>query len=771
MKPRFFRRMGFLTALACALGLGMGVPQRAVADEGDPPSRAARISYLNGSVSMQPAGAGDWTEAVVNRPMTTGDKLWTDNGARAELHAGAASIHLGERTGFSFLNLDDNTIQIRLTEGSINMRVRELRSGETYEIDTPNLAFTVTQAGDFRLDVNENGDVTNVTAFRGEGEVVTGGQNYTVHAGDRADFSGAENPRMETGSARGPDDLDHWAMDRDAREDHSVSSKYVSRDVTGYEDLDDHGVWRETPDYGPVWYPTVAVGWAPYRYGHWVWIDPWGWNWVEDEPWGFAPFHYGRWAFVGGSWGWCPGPFFARPFFAPALVGFVGGPHFFFGFGGPIGWFPLGFGEPFFPGFRCSRVFITNINITNTRFRDRGVLNNPNFHRFANQRVAGGITAVPRSTFVNSQSVARAALRGSAVKGMVSARATSTAAIAPNSRSVLGVRGAVNAHLPSPAALNRPVVTRSAPAPAAVPFSARQSALAKNPGRPLDSQTMGQLRAKTGVQGPAFRSANSARISASSSNRPSGNAATANGSSNTRIGQSSAPMPGRPATVREDRPPSASRGSMPSGRAQMDRSATSMPRATNRSADRPPANWNGGTSNSRASGGAQMDRSATSMPRATNRSADRPPANWNGGTSNSRASGGAQMDRSATSMPRATNRSADRPPTNWNGSSSGGRQSGRTYSSPTYSGRSYSAPSRSSSAPSRSYSAPSRSYSSGRSSGGGSYSSGRSSSSGRSNSGGGSYSAGRSSSGGGGSRGGSSGSSGRSSSGSSHGRH
>src|SRR5437879_5429115 len=147
MNPRFFQRFGFLTALACALGLGIAVPQRAAADESDPPSRAARISYLNGSVSMQPAGASDWTEAVVNRPMTTGDKLWTDNGARAELHAGAAAIHLGQRTGFSFLNLDDNTVQIRLTEGSINVRVRELRSGETYEIDTPNLAFTVTHAG------------------------------------------------------------------------------------------------------------------------------------------------------------------------------------------------------------------------------------------------------------------------------------------------------------------------------------------------------------------------------------------------------------------------------------------------------------------------------------------------------------------------------------------------------------------------------------------------------------------------------------------------
>src|SRR5258708_35148673 len=129
MRQRFFERLGFLIALVCALGLGMAIPQPAAADEGDPPSRAARISYLNGSVSMQPAGASDWTEAVVNRPMTTGDKLWIDSGGRAEIHARAAAIHPGARTGFSFLNLHDNNIQNRLTESSLNMPRRQFRSG------------------------------------------------------------------------------------------------------------------------------------------------------------------------------------------------------------------------------------------------------------------------------------------------------------------------------------------------------------------------------------------------------------------------------------------------------------------------------------------------------------------------------------------------------------------------------------------------------------------------------------------------------------------
>ncbi len=72
----------------------------------------------------------------------------------------------------------------------------------------------------------------------------------------------------------------------------------------------------------------VPAGWAPYRNGHWAWIDPWGWTWVDDAPWGFAPFHYGRWTVVDDRWGWVPGPVRQRAVYAPALVAFIGGAEF-----------------------------------------------------------------------------------------------------------------------------------------------------------------------------------------------------------------------------------------------------------------------------------------------------------------------------------------------------------------------------------------------------------------------------------------------------------
>src|SRR5690242_6383748 len=144
--------------LSIALAVALFAPQRAKADDDDPPSRIARLSYTRGAVSFNPAGTDDWVSAVVNRPITTGDKLWTDNGALAELNIGSAVIRLSGNTGFSFLNLDDRMTQIRITEGTLNVRVRGLDNDETFEIDTPNLAFSVLRPGSYKIDVNEGGD-------------------------------------------------------------------------------------------------------------------------------------------------------------------------------------------------------------------------------------------------------------------------------------------------------------------------------------------------------------------------------------------------------------------------------------------------------------------------------------------------------------------------------------------------------------------------------------------------------------------------------------
>ena len=457
----------------------------AMADD-DPPGRVARLNYIQGSISFQPGGESDWVQANPNRPLTTGDNLWADRNSRGELHIGSSSIRVGSETGITFLNLDDRTVQIQLAQGSLNVHVRRLEGGDAYEIDTPNLAFTLQRPGEYRVDVDPNGNATTVTVREGEGDATGGGSEYHMDSGDQATFTGTDTLTFDAGQAGRYDDFDNWCRSRDDREEHAQSARYVSRDVIGYDDLDDNGEWRNVPDYGYVWYPTrVAAGWAPYRFGHWVWVAPWGWTWVEDEPWGFAPFHYGRWAEVGGGWCWVPGPVVVRPVYAPALVVFVGGPRFgaslSFGVGGGVAWFPLGPREVYVPPYRTSERYVQNVNVTNTTVNVTNVtnvynnvtINKVNNVTYMHQNNVNAVTAVSHDTFVNARPVAASTVRVNPEQ-MRKAEVQRNFAVAPVQKSVVG-SSTPAAVRPPQAVMQRQVVAKETPpAPRAPAYVGRQ---------------------------------------------------------------------------------------------------------------------------------------------------------------------------------------------------------------------------------------------------------------------------------------------------------
>jgi hypothetical protein len=509
--------LNILSLLGLALAVALFMPHRAAADDDDPPSRVARLSYVSGNVSFEPAGTEDWVSAVLNRPITTGDKVWSDNGGRAELHMGSAAIRLSSNTGFSFLNLDDRTTQIRITEGVINVRVRRLDQDENFEIDTPNLAFSILREGNYKIDVNEAGDSTIVTVRNGEGEVTGGGSAFTIHSGEAGTFAGIDQLDADIQGFRNySDDFDRFCNDRDRRADRSISSRYVSSDVIGYEDLDDNGGWRQVPEYGTVWFPhTTIVGWAPYRYGHWAWISPWGWTWVDDAPWGFAPFHYGRWVTVSGVWGWVPCPpravvgvAYVRPVYAPALVAWVGGPHFSVGIGigggggAGVAWFPLGPREVYVPSYHVSRTYITNVNVSNTTVNNTVVNNyyntvvvnkNVTNIRYVNQTAPNGVTATSEQNFRSATPVGRNMMRVDRREVETAQVSATTPTVAPDRRSVLGSGGAP-ATRPPAQLQERAVVAKTPPPPAPVPFVKQQQEIQANGGRPPAISQMRQLR-------------------------------------------------------------------------------------------------------------------------------------------------------------------------------------------------------------------------------------------------------------------------------------
>ena len=497
--------------LCAAMLLSIALPQRAAADADDPPGRVARLSYLNGSVSFQPAGESDWVTATLNRPMTTGDKLWVDANSRAELHIGAAAIRLNSNTGFSFLNLDDRTVQIQLSAGTLSLRVRRLGKEEVFEVDTPNQAFSILRPGEYRLEASEDGSSTIVEVREGKGEASGNGRSYTIESRERASLSGTDSlsADIDKMDKHERDAFDNWCEERDRREEHSRSVRYVSPEMVGYEDLDENGVWRYDPEYGQVWVPTaVAPGWAPYHYGHWAWIAPWGWTWVDDAPWGYAPFHYGRWAYGRGAWFWVPGPVDAAPMYAPALVAFVGGPNFAVGIavggGAAVGWFPLGPREVYVPAYRTSPDYVTRVNISNTNVSrttvtnvyNTTVVNNTavvNNVTYVNRTAPGAVTAVSTTAFTSAQPVAAAAVTVNQSQ-IAKASVSTQAAVAPTQSSVLGPAEHKPGRVVPPGLADRPVVAKTTPPPPAVSFERQESALKAHPGRPLERNEVETLR-------------------------------------------------------------------------------------------------------------------------------------------------------------------------------------------------------------------------------------------------------------------------------------
>ncbi len=502
------------------------------ADAGDPPGRVARLSIVQGKVSFQPSGESDWSEASVNRPVTTGDRIYTDQGARAELEVGPFTVRLSEATDVTLANLSDQIMQLGVGQGTLRVTLYEMPENNSVEIDTPNGALLLQAAGSYRIETAADGNSTMVTVNAGTLQVSAGDLSQTLQSGQAVQLTGTGPVAAVSQSVPAPDDFDKWCASRDRRIEQSPSAQQVGTAVPGSEDLDTHGAWTEKPDYGTVWVPSnVPPDWVPYRDGSWAFIEPWGWTWVEAEPWGYAPFHYGRWAHIGPVWFWVPGPVVARPVYAPALVAFVGGPGFGIGIGvGVQAWFPLGPREPYVPWYHYGPTYIRQINVVN-------VTNITTVH-YVNRGI--GVTAVSGEVFRGGQPVQRGLIRMNpqqlartqviphpevvpTAHAVYGARAVAPPPVragrfAPAQHAAIGAatpREVTRAGGPPSTPFSRPstpasgpasrpggppstpfphVYSRNTPAATNAPFSARQDAYASHPGRPLEPQQMNNLR-------------------------------------------------------------------------------------------------------------------------------------------------------------------------------------------------------------------------------------------------------------------------------------
>ena len=370
-------------------------------DSYDPDSAnrgVARVSVLNGDVSVRRGDSGDFVAAAINAPLVVGDRILTGPNSRAEVQFDWANmIRVGANSEIRLSELAYRRYQVQLAQGTATFRV--LRSSDAdVEVSMPQVSIRPKREGIYRMSVHEDGQ-SEVTVRAGEVEVFSPRGVETLRAGRTMQVRGtASDPEYQVVSAYGEDDWDRWNRNRDRDLERSTSYRYVNHDIYGVDDLDNYGQWVSDSTYGNVWAPRVAVGWAPYRSGRWVWIDWYGWSWVSYDPWGWAPYHYGRW-YQSPRYGWCwyPGGygFGGRHYWSPALVAFVGFGQGGVGFGfGNIGWIPLA------PYERYNRWYGRGFYGGNHGFNNVTIVNNVNiYNNYRNARIQNAVTTVDGAGF------------------------------------------------------------------------------------------------------------------------------------------------------------------------------------------------------------------------------------------------------------------------------------------------------------------------------------------------------------------------------------
>ena len=446
----------------------------------------ARISYVSENVYFSRGDDPDnWQAADLNVPMTLGDRVSTGENGQAELQVhGGDSIRLAARADLGALNLTDDTKQFSLKQGLSSFQVRRLKEDEVFEVDTPNAAVTFERPGGYRIEVDADGN-TRVAVRHGRALVAAGGGQVPLNSGDEMDIDGIDSPRYDIVALPEPDRFDHWVEERERRLQSVRSSRYVSPEIVGVDDLDEHGRWEDVPEYGHVWRPlSVEVDWQPYRVGHWVWQDPWGWTWIAGEPWGWAPYHYGRWVVYSSRWYWVPvAPAEPVVAYSPALVAFVGGgpgwsASVTVGGGGFVGWFPLAPRDPFVPWWGPRPA--VNVNVTNVTYVNRTYVTVVNQNTF----VSGGLVT---NNYVRDRAVVRQIVQAPVARGPIPVMPTRAS-----------LRMSVRANQPAlarppSAILARPVVARVAPPPAPPSFQRKLAVIRQSGGAPVGAAAAARI--------------------------------------------------------------------------------------------------------------------------------------------------------------------------------------------------------------------------------------------------------------------------------------
>ncbi len=328
-------------------------------DTASVPARVGRVALLVGAAQLWDSTDRQWTPLMLNRPVTSGDRIRSDRDARVEVQIGSLGLFLGPHTEVELSQVDDQAVHARLLQGHLVARVRTFEWTRELLLLTEELQAQAVEPGLFRLDRDQiAGGRSAAAALRGGLLLRAADLQWQLAAGQRVESQGRGGAAAWRSTTLLQDAFAGWLTARDQSSDPPTAWSVASPEITGLESLDRHGQWDSHPELGAVWIPSVRPGWEPFQDGRWVWVRPWGWTWVDDAPWGFAPSHYGRWVQWNTRWVWSPGYGRQhRPVFAPAAGHWGGGGQIVWRSATPPPrhhWHPGGAAVPVVPGERLN---------------------------------------------------------------------------------------------------------------------------------------------------------------------------------------------------------------------------------------------------------------------------------------------------------------------------------------------------------------------------------------------------------------------------------
>jgi hypothetical protein len=289
-----------------------------------PATRAARLSYLRGDVTVDRMDNTGGDPAQINMPVTEGARLTTGEDGEAEVEfedGSVVRVAPNSSLGLATLTVDEAGNFHTTATVMFGLVYAELRAALkfSYLIDAGGEVISPAVNTTIRIKMDEPPAIISVLAGTVHVEHASSpeadGFKTDAHAGETLIGNASDSSRYLLSESVDDDPWDKWNQDRDQAAAAAAAARTTARDDFagdqgyGWSDLDANGNWYNVPDQGPVWQPTVALSadFDPYGFGSWVFYPSTGYVWASGYGWGWTPFRCGGWSYWNDfGWGWSP---------------------------------------------------------------------------------------------------------------------------------------------------------------------------------------------------------------------------------------------------------------------------------------------------------------------------------------------------------------------------------------------------------------------------------------------------------------------------------